>query len=288
MQRFAVLTAAIFQAAAVWAQAPSGPAPFAFAVIGDTGTGGRGQYEVGKRLLDVRKSIPFQSVLMLGDNIYGSQGPKDLRTKFELPYSGLIDDGVKFYAVLGNHDSTGQRSYPLFNMGGRSYYTFRPHPDVQFFGIDSNRVDDAQLAWIEKELARSGCAWKIVFFHHPLYSSGARHGSSIALRAALEPLFVKYGVAVALAGHDHFYERIKPQQGVQYFVVGGSSKLRSGVRAVGLTEKVYTSDYSFVVMEIENGTLRYRALNRAGQTIDEGAVRRPERPAPIALTPLPE
>src|SRR5689334_14257860 len=99
--------AAILAVAAAWAQAPAGPAPFAFVVIGDTGTGGRGQYDIGKRLLDLRKSIPFQSVLMLGDNVYGSQGPKDLRTKFELPYGGLIEAGVKFYAVLGNHDSPG-------------------------------------------------------------------------------------------------------------------------------------------------------------------------------------
>jgi 3',5'-cyclic AMP phosphodiesterase CpdA len=73
-------------------------------------------------------------------------------------------------------------------------------------------LDKRQLEWIEKELAGSGSEWKIVYFHHPLYSSGARHGSDLTLRAVLEPLFVMYGVSVVLAGHDHFYERIKPQR----------------------------------------------------------------------------
>ena len=41
-------------------------------------------------------------------------------------------------------------------------------------------------------------------------------------------MFIKYGVNVVFAGHEHFYERIKPQHGITYFTAGGSSKLRSG------------------------------------------------------------
>jgi 3',5'-cyclic AMP phosphodiesterase CpdA len=81
-------------------------------------------------------------------------------------------------------------------------------------------MDPEQLKWLEKELQNSGSAWKICYFHHPLYSSGAAHGSSTDLRALLEPLFVKYGVNVVFAGHEHFYERIKAQKGVYYFTSG--------------------------------------------------------------------
>ena len=77
-----------------------------------------------------------------------------------------------------------------------------------------------------------------MFFHHPLYSSGASHGSDTALRDQLEPLFIKYGVDAVFAGHEHFYERIKPQKGIYYFVSGGAAKLRKGdIQRTNLTEK---------------------------------------------------
>ena len=80
-------------------------------------------------------------------------------------------------------------------------------------------MDPKQLEWLEKELAGSGSDWKIAFFHHPMYASGM-HGSDEILKGQLEPLFVKHGVNVVFTGHEHFYERIKPQKGIQYFVEG--------------------------------------------------------------------
>lgn len=91
--------------------------------------------------------------------------------------------------------------------------------------LDSNYLDPDQTRWLEKELAASGSDWKIPFFHHPLYTSATR-GPVVELRTVLEPLFVKYGVDVVLTGHEHIYERTKPQKGIHYFVAGGSAKLR--------------------------------------------------------------
>ena len=142
---------------------------------------------------------------------------------------------MKFYAALGNHDDANEVMYKPFNMGGKKYYTFKPpNASVRFFALDSNYMDKEQLAWLEKELAASQSDWKIMFFHHPLYSSGATHGSTLPLREQIEPLFVKYGVDVVFSGHDHFYERIKPQKGIYYFVSGGAGKLTSGdIRQTG-------------------------------------------------------
>ena len=132
-----------------------------------------------------RARFPFEFVLMTGDNLYGSERPRDYEKKFAIPYKPLIDAGVKFYASLGNHDDAGQTQYKLFNMDGRKYYSFKPKNGVRFFAIDSNYVDAKQLEWLDKELAASGSDWKIAFFHHPLYSSGATHGSAdAAARAA--------------------------------------------------------------------------------------------------------
>ena len=137
-----------------------------FAVIGDNGTGQPPQYEVAQQMLSSRTSFPFTFVLMLGDNLYGSQKPQDFVEKFERPYAPLLDAGVRFYAALGNHDEPTNRSYPPFNMAGERYYTFAKAP-VRFFVLDTNLMDRAQLAWAEDALARADEPWKIAYFHHP-------------------------------------------------------------------------------------------------------------------------
>ena len=112
----------------------------------------RPQYEVGERLTESRTVFPFEFVLMLGDNIYGSERPQDFVKKFELPYKALLDLKVPFYASLGNHDDPNQRFYKPFNMDGQRYYTFEKD-GVRFFALDSNYMDQAQQDWLEKELS---------------------------------------------------------------------------------------------------------------------------------------
>src|SRR5262245_3959947 len=200
-----------------------------FAAIGDNGTGGKAEYQVAERLAAARQKFPFEFVVMMGDNLYGGDSPKDFARKFETPYKPLLDIGVKFYATLGNHDNPGRQIlYEKFNMGGKHYYSFKANNGVRFFSLDSNYMDKKQLEWFENELKNSGSEWKIVYFHHPIYSSGEKHGSNLELRAVLEPVMVKYGVDVVLTGHEHFYERIKPQKRINYFIVGSSGQLRKG------------------------------------------------------------
>src|SRR5262245_16458223 len=203
-----------------------------FAVIGDTGTGDRAQYDVGAQMARSREVFPFEFVIMVGDNMYGGERPQDFIKKFELPYKPILDAKVPFYASLGNHDDPNQRFYKPFNMDGQRYYTFKKdklgNPGVRFFALDSNYMQREQLQWLERELKTSDSPWKIAFFHHPLYSSGGRHGSEMDLRQQLEPLFIKYSMSVVFAGHEHFYERLRPQNGVYYFTEGGSAKLRVG------------------------------------------------------------
>jgi 3',5'-cyclic AMP phosphodiesterase CpdA len=247
-----------------------------FAVIGDSGEPGSGQVGVAAQMAKWRGRFPFDFVLMMGDNLYGTERPRDYEKKFAAPYKPIIDAGVKFYAALGNHDDAGQIQYKLFNMDGRKYYSFRPKPGVRFFAIDSNYVDDKQLDWLGKELAASGSDWKIAFFHHPLYSSGATHGSADLQRGLLEPVFLKYGVNVVFAGHEHFYERLKPQKGVAYFILGSSSKLRKGdLQKSSLTAYGNDSDYTFMLVEIDGDDMYFQTINHKGVTVDAGKVSRP-------------
>jgi len=247
-----------------------------FAALGDTGTGGSDQLAIARMLTSHRAKFPFEFVLLLGDNLYGSERPRDYSRKFEEPYKPLLEAGVKFYAVLGNHDDPSQRNYKQFNMNGERYYTFKPglRSNVRFFALDSNYMDPKQLEWFEKELAASGSDWKIAFFHHPPYASGM-HGSDEILKAQLEPLFVKYGVNVVLTGHEHFYERIKPQKGVQYFVMGNSAKLRQGdIDPTGLTAVGYDRGFAFMLVEIVGDEMYYQTITERGQTVDSGVVKK--------------
>ena len=91
---------------------------------------------------------------------------------------------MSFFASLGNHDASPERFYPLFHMDGERYYRFI-RSDVEFFALDSNYLDAAQLTWLKQSLAASTASLKIAFFHHPPYSSGGRHGSASDLRALL-------------------------------------------------------------------------------------------------------
>jgi predicted phosphodiesterase len=249
-----------------------------FLVMGDSGSGSRRQFELADTMAAARAQFPFEFAVMLGDNLYGRETPSAYVNRFERPYKALLDQGVEFFASLGNHDSPNQRLYKRFNMDGQRYYSFSRGP-VEFFVMDSTYMDRVQLAWLERELDGSRARWKIAYAHHPLYSSGARHGSELDLRALVEPLFVKFGVDVVLAGHEHFYERINPQQGIYYFTSGAAGKLRKGnIRRGALTAAGYDRDLSFMLMEIEGDELHFQVIARSGATVDSGVIARPADP----------
>jgi len=246
-----------------------------FAVLGDTGTGDKPQYEIGQRLEEYYRRANFTFTIMVGDNIYGSERPQDFQKKFEIPYKPLLDAGVTFYAALGNHDDPNQRFYKPFNMNGERFYTFTKG-NIDFFVLDSNYMDRKQLEWFELTMKNSKSDWKMAYFHHPLYSSGEAHGSEEDLRALLEPLFVKYGMDVVFAGHEHFYERVKPQKGIYYFTCGGSAKLRKGDirKRSELTDKGDDTEYTFMAVEVAKDVMNFQTVSRDGVTVDSGAFHR--------------
>jgi hypothetical protein len=273
----AILLAVVLSVCQLLAQSrqlPNAPNSVKFAVIGDNGTGERPQYEVGTQMARAHASFAFDTVLMLGDNMYGSQEPSDFVRKFEQPYKKLLESGVQFFATLGNHDNQLNRYYKPFNMSGERYYTFAKK-NVRFFVLDSDSLDPKQLAWIEESLKSSSDEWKICYFHHPLYSDGGTHGSAVELRVVLEPLFLRYGVAVVFSGHEHFYERLAPQKGIHYFIEGAAGQLRRGdivrseYKAAG-----FDQDQSFMLVEIAGADLFFQTISRTGRTVDSGSIHR--------------
>jgi predicted phosphodiesterase len=245
-----------------------------FAVLGDNGTGNKAQYEVGQQMELARARSPFEFVILLGDNMYGRQEPQDYAEKFERPYAPLLKAGVSFFATLGNHDDPRQRNYRHFNMGGERYYTFARN-GVRFFVLDTNLMDPKQLAWARDAFRQSTEPWKVAYFHHPLYSDGGRHGSQVELRVILEPLLIEHGVSVVFSGHDHSYERFKPQKGITYFLAGSGGKLRRGdITPSPGTAAYFDEDQAFIVVDIAGDQMRFQTISRTGRVVDAGVIQR--------------
>jgi hypothetical protein len=243
-----------------------------WAVIGDNGTGEGPEFDVANELQRYWTKVKFDFVIMNGDNIYGGHSPNDFELKFERPYQPLLNEGVKFYASLGNHDDAQiEINYKPFNMGGKHYYAFAKK-DVDFFVLDSNYMTPVQLTWLEDKLKNSTAKWKIAFFHHPLYTCGKFHGPDIDLRNQLMPLFTKYGVNAVWYGHEHVYERLKPQQGIFFFLEGESGQLRyeNIRRSCELDAAHFDTDRSFMLVEIDGNQMYFETISRTGEPIDSG------------------
>lgn len=175
-----------------------------FAVIGDSGTGEKPQYRIARQMATWHERMPFDLVLMLGDNIYGGWlglgggNRKYFDEEFDQPYAELIRRRVIFRAALGNHDTPTRNGQDLIDARDRfhidgplGYYRFtagewhpqatatphvggaeHPAPLVEFFVLNTTRMaegkqDPEQLAWLEKALASSRAHWRIVFGHQP-------------------------------------------------------------------------------------------------------------------------
>ena len=119
--------------------------------------------------------------------------------------------------------------------------------------------------------------WKICFFHHPLYSHGKFHGSDLDLRARLEPMLMKYKVDVVLNGHEHVYERVNPQHGIYYFVLGNSGALRPhNLNPSPDTAKGFDTDRAFGLVEIAGDQFNFQIISRPGATVDSGSMQKPK------------
>jgi|SRR4051812_29228930 3',5'-cyclic AMP phosphodiesterase CpdA len=246
-----------------------------FAVFGDFGDASQREFDTVAQLVKSHAAFPFDMVALTGDNLYGDERPQDFSKKFETPFKPLLDENVKFYGSLGNHDAREQRYYKLFNMDGKLYYSYKaPKQSVRFFALESGYMDPPELQWLTSELKSSNEDWKIAYFHHPLYSSGMTHGSDLELRRALEPLFIQYNVSVVFQGHDHVYERVKPQSGIAYWVIGSGGRFRAGDldKKSALTAKGYDADNAFLLADISGETMTFNAISRSGQVVDSGTV----------------
>lgn len=242
-----------------------------FVALGDWGAGTSFQKSIAGQLCAEYEKAPYDTVLMLGDNIYEVGDVNKLgKAYFTDMYAPLISQNVRFIVALGNHDIVAgfqDDQVRFFKMPG--YYYNNTRGPFEFFVINTNAFakDEVQQQWLERALKNSTAEWKIVMGHHPIYSSG-EHGINRGLQDTLEPLLVKFRVPLYLAGHDHDYERFTPIKGVQHIVSGGGGAYLRGFPKVAPHSVVRLKTHHFLSFTADGVTLKMQVIDKTGQMID--------------------
>jgi len=249
---------------------------FAFAVIGDSGRGRKGQLAVAALLERVEPDL----ILHTGDIVYPSGEERHYDRRFFVPYGRLLKE-VPVFPILGNHDLERDNGAAYLNnfhlprndmQGTGRYYSFdwgNAHfvaLNSELYHGDHSYSPEEQKTWLERDLKETRHPWKIVYFHRPIYSS-SKHGSDQRIREDLEPVLVRHQVDLVFSGHDHVYERTVPIRGVTYVVSGGGGK---GLYPAGSSEWTAFSKSVFhaVLVRVDGEHLCLEAVETDGVVLD--------------------
>jgi len=263
---------------------PQGADRLSFVAVGDTGSGGRQAMAVATQMARTYEQSPFGLVALLGDICYYGNFEDRFDHVFARPMNPLIDAGVAFELAIGNHDEDlrhtdeglAEIEAELRLLGTPGLYYTTTHGPADFFYLDSSipgvfgEGATQQSEWLDDALGSSSNQWKIVLLHHPPYSSG-RHGSTPGARQMLGPILGRHHVDLVLAGHDHHYERTRPQEGTTYVVSGGGCK----TTAVGRSRftAVAESTLEFLHFDIRGDVLTARCVRPDGSVADDFVLR---------------
>jgi len=254
------------------APSPDNDQPVRFLAFGDSGGGGSDQYA----LADQMYTVHYDLIIHTGDLAYDDGTIGQYEDNVFGVYGGLFRN-IPFFPSAGNHDYRTMKGAPfreVFNLpgdNGEKWYSY-DYGRVHFVALDTESDYSKQMKWLEEDLAATKLPWKVIYMHRPPYSSGA-HGSDTTLRNKLAPVLQRYGVQLVLAGHDHDYERMKPQNGVTYVVTGGGGV---GTKSVGTSRFTAFSEdvIHFVYVEVGGDELTLHAIDATGREFDSMTVPR--------------
>jgi hypothetical protein len=250
-----------YRAAAAFSATPAKTTSIRVLAFGDFGTGSKEQVDTAKAMQAFHKKTPFTFGITLGDNFYGSglDDPANLRwkTQWEDLYSPLK---IPFYATFGNHDVTGdsvaaELAYAKISKSWKfpsPYYTYTAGP-AQFFAIDTQRLTDDQLDWLDGALKASKAQWKIVYGHYQIYSAtrGDNDAGQADLVHKLLPILTRNHVDVYLCGHDHNLQELAEKSGLHFFVMGAGGADLYGFDQENYGRSVFkSSEHGFGVVEV--------------------------------------
>lgn len=269
-----------------------------FVVLGDWGRNGEfKQKEVANQMAIEAAKISASFVLSMGDNFY----PDGVISTTDQQWHNSFEDiytanslSIPWFTAFGNHDYRGsiqaQLDYSKVSRRWRTekrYYSFertipKSTEKVLFVCIDTNPFDSTlsrgshsdlaqqntaeQLLWLENTLAKTTAKWKIVYGHHPLFTTGVRRGKMLDVKTTFLPIFEKYKVNTYFAGHEHDLQHQKPNGYTNYFVSGAGSDIRP-VTFDSLQTKFATSDHGFMSVQLQKDTMHVNVINYVGKKL---------------------
>jgi tartrate-resistant acid phosphatase type 5 len=274
-----------------------------FAIIGDWGRQGRpDQKQVAQQMGIACKKAAASFVISVGDNFY-ERGVTSLDDNhWQLSFEKVYDAPslqIPWYVILGNHDYVGKcqpqldygKTHPRWIMPARYYTQIYPvdaATHVECFYLDTcpfieeyrtnpdfsevlTQDADRQLQWLDRSLADSKAMWKLVFGHHPVYSSGLAHGNQPEIIEHILPLLQKHKVQAYFAGHDHDLEHLKV--GDLDLIVSGAGSEHRPVKTPA-TSPFSQACSGFALASVRPNEMQIRFIDNLGNTLYTAAVPR--------------
>lgn len=267
--------------AATFTTPPASGSDVTFVAFADSGSGDIHQ----SRIAQVIKGLPARFAILAGDIIYEKGADFEFDPRYFKPYQGIIDH-FPFFPVPGNHDMVTEQGGPFqtnFNFPQGVFYRDFFWGDVHVIGLDSNHVDDAkQKEWLISAL-KAPARWKVVYFHHPAFSSG-EYGGYPSVQKNWVPLFEQYGVDLVINGHAHDYERTVPIKGVTYIVTGGGGQSLYPVGKSDFTAFALSAHH-LVSIKLTHDQMELKAVDETGATIDTVTQTKSDATVPVGPPP---
>jgi hypothetical protein len=273
------------------------------AVIGDFSSDE--QTSPTRDVANLVKSWSPDGIVTVGDNNYPNGAASTIDSNigqwyhsYIAPYKGSYGAGSSdgqnhFWPALGNHDWYTSGAKPYLNYftlpGNERYYTTQVG-NVGLFVLDSESPEpdgvtatSKQGQWLKTALANSSAKWKLVFFHHPAYSSGGEGSNSY-----MQWPFAAWGATATFAGHDHDYERIL-RNGIPYFIDGlGGESIVGFASPVSGSQVRYAGNYGAMKVDASDTSITFQFITRAGSVIDSYTINSsstvPAAPSDLAAT----
>ena len=257
-------------------------------LYGDAGDGGAGQLSVASGMATIHHQTKFDMAVSVGDNLYNAWAEGVFKRAFETPYAPLIQDGVRFYQAVGNHDMEDVRlakelqysrdvDAEARNIGGwvmpaEDYIVDRANARFIFLNIAAadNSVNwpATRAAWAQEKICAPFTGWKFLVIHYPLWSTNA-HNDNPELQQKLLPILQSCPVDMVFQGHDHFAEYIHPWNWIPFLIVGNGHEVRQDVRPsareslfslreIGFASLMIEGDKALISFRDETGKVRYQ------------------------------
>jgi hypothetical protein len=185
--------------------------------------------------------------------------------------------GLGYYAYFGDRAGPGGKGYYSYDLG--EWHVIALNSELVIGPRATVAQAKAQEDWLRSDLKDHGKPCTVAYWHRPLFSSGV-HGPTYEVRGLWTVLY-DAGVDLIVNGHEHHYERFRPQnpagvadtvKGIEQIIVGTGGATLRGVREERAVNSVADIFGVFGVLKLLLGPGEYRHafLDTQGRIWDQG------------------